>query len=84
MSTTDSTRDQGLNGAVVRQIKAERAAAGLSMSELARRSGLGESSIVRYLTFKRDVTMDSLDKIARGLGMDWQTLVERAMSERQQ
>lgn len=84
MSTTDSTRDQGLNGAVVRQIKAERAAAGLSMSELARRSGLGESSIVRYLTFKRDVTMDSLDKIARGLGMEWQTLVERAMSERQQ
>lgn len=73
----------GLNGAVVRQVKAERAASGMTVEQLAVASGLGARSLIRYLNFERQLTLDMIDKLAAGLGMSPKDLLARAIEERQ-
>jgi transcriptional regulator with XRE-family HTH domain len=74
---------EGFNGAVVRQVKAERAASDLTVEQLAAASGIPMRSLVRYLTFERAVTLDMVEKLAFGLGLSVGTLLTRAAEERQ-
>jgi transcriptional regulator with XRE-family HTH domain len=79
----DIPHDQGLNGAVVRQVKAERAASGMTVDELAAASGIPVRSLVRYLNFERSVDLALVDKLAAGLGLSLEALLTRALGERQ-
>ena len=72
----------GLNGAVVRQVKAERAASGMTVDQLAEASGIPVRSLVRYLNFERELKLGMIDKLASGLGMSPDVLVTRAIQER--
>ena len=74
---------KGLNGAVVRQVKAERAASGMTVDELAATSGIPVRSLVRYLNFERALSLEMVDKLAVGLGLSAATLLTRARDERQ-
>lgn len=75
--------ETGLNGALVRQVKAEKAAAGLTMEELAKLSGISLSSLSRYLNFGRNVNLGDTERLARALGMDVFLLLERAQERRE-
>jgi transcriptional regulator with XRE-family HTH domain len=79
----DIPHDQGLNGAVVRQVKAERAASGMTVDQLAAASGIPVRSLVRYLNFERAVDLTNVDKLAAGLGLPLADLLARAIGERQ-
>ena len=76
-------RTEGLNDAVVRQIKAERAASGMTIDELAEASGVGARSLVRYLNFERELKLGMIDRLARALGLTPAELLTRATNERQ-
>lgn len=74
---------EGLNGAVVRQVKAERAAAGLTVDALAGASGVPVRTLVRYLNFERALSLEVVEKLAAGLGITVADLMTRARNERQ-
>lgn len=84
MSDHSSPHESGLNGAVVRQIKAERAARGLTVKQLAETSGIPERTLSRYLQAQRALSLIDVERIANGLGMSYETLVGRAWSERRE
>lgn len=73
----------GLNGAVVRQLKAERAAAGLTVDALAAASGVPVRTLVRYLNFERALSLEVVEKLATGLNLSVAELMTRARNERQ-
>jgi transcriptional regulator with XRE-family HTH domain len=81
--SADTSHAEGLNGAVVRQLKAERAASGMTIEDLAKASGIPVRSLVRYLNFERAISLDMVDKLASGLGLSPATLLTRAREERQ-
>lgn len=81
--STEQSHASGLNGAVVRQVKAERAAAGLTVEALAKTSGVPERTLVRYLGFERALSLEVVEKLARGLDISVATLMTRARNERQ-
>ena len=81
--SADTPHAEGLNGAVVRQVKAERAASGMTVDQLAAASGIPVRTLVRYLTFKRAVSLETVDKLAAGLGLSPAVLLTRARDERQ-
>lgn len=59
------------------QIRAERAASGLSQRALAERAGIPEQTHIRYETGKRDVPTAALLAIVDGLGMSLSTFARR-------
>lgn len=73
---------RGLNGAVVRQIKAERAANGMTVKQLATASGIPERTLTRYLNFERALQLGDVEALAAALGLAGEALVVRAQSER--
>ncbi len=64
--------------AILAEIKAERAALGLQVGELAERVGIHPGSMPRYVSGERDLPLRLLEKLARELNMDLPTLVRRA------
>lgn len=81
--SAETSHAEGLNGAVVRQVKAERAASGMTIDELAAASGIPVRSLVRYLNFERAISLELVDKLSAGLGLSPATLLTRAREERQ-
>lgn len=59
------------------QIRAERAASGLSQRALAEKAGIPEQTYIRYETGKRDVPTAALLAIVDGLGMSLSTFARR-------
>lgn len=82
--STSTSHEAGMNGAVVRQIRAERAARSLTIDQLAEASGIPKRTLIRYLNGERALTLGAVDQIARGLGMEPDTLVMRAWEERRE
>jgi transcriptional regulator with XRE-family HTH domain len=68
-----------LASAVAAQLRAERGAADLTYKELAERAGLKEQSVMRYLTEKREPTVDQLGALCDALGLTPQELMVRAV-----
>lgn len=74
----DTTRPS-LNAALAQVILGELAARGIKSSELADKIGQPRSSISRRLNNQTPITTDHLDAIARGLGIDAEDLLHRAV-----
>lgn len=72
----------GTTEAVIAQIRAERAAAGMTQAELASAAGMAQRSLARYLSGERKMTLEAVEMLARALGLDLPTLLRRAV-ERQ-
>jgi transcriptional regulator with XRE-family HTH domain len=71
--------------AVAAELRAERAAARLTVEELAERSGVHRGTLLRYLNAKRDIPVSTLIQIAEGLNIAPHLILERAaerMSEK--
>lgn len=76
---TESTPNEDrLYDALLETFSAERAAAGLTIEQLAVASGIGKRSLIRYLNGEREIPGRALTKIARGLGIPMGTIWRRA------
>lgn len=62
--------DEGLNAAVAAQLRAERAAADLTMQQLADRAEIPLVSVQRYLRAKRDIDIATLYALCEALGVE--------------
>lgn len=65
----------GINGAVAAELRAERAALGLTQEQVSGLSGIPLVTVQRLLAAKRAIDVEQLDKLARALG----TTAERVM-----
>ena len=59
------------------KIRAIRESVGLSQMELARRSGMAQESLSRVETGRRDPRLGTLQRLARGMGLSLDQLLER-------
>lgn len=77
---TNLNRDpsEGLNAAVAAEIRAERAARQVTIDELADRSSISKSTLLRLLNERRLIGMEALSDIARALGVSATVIVGRA------
>lgn len=73
-----TNHDTGLNAAVAAELRAEKAARGLTNVDISAKSGFPEVSVQRYLAAKRAIDVHVLDVLARALGADAPTILERA------
>lgn len=73
----------GFNGAYVKQIRGEIAAAGKSEGQFAEEIGMSPTVLSRYLNFQRALTLPVAERLANGLGLTYMTLMQRAWSERE-
>ena len=64
--------------AVAEQLRAERAAVGLTIDALAKRAGLGRNTIMRFESGERTPDVAQLDAITGALGLSITTLMLRA------
>lgn len=65
--------------AVAAQLRAERAANGMTQKELAEKAGLGISSVQRYLNGQRAITLDDLAALSHALGFEPEEIISRAV-----
>jgi transcriptional regulator with XRE-family HTH domain len=68
----------GVVSAVMAQIRAEAAAAGISISALAREVDVSRSSLDLYLNGRRQMPIDVLYRIAAVIGIDTVVILARA------
>ena len=71
-------RNDGYTAAVAEALRAERAAAGLSIRELADRAGMVAVTLQRVLKAERDINVAQLAALAPVLGMTPSTLLAEA------
>lgn len=69
---------QGLNAAVAAQLRAERAALGWTIDELAQRADIPAISVRRYLKGERQIDVSVLYALASALGLTAGQVVEAA------
>ena len=67
-----------MNEATAKAIAAERAIAGITVRELAKRSGIPESSLNRVLGAQRDIKVNQIHKLAEVLGVYPHEIIEHA------
>lgn len=72
-------RARAVNAAVASALRAEAAAQRITWPDLARLSGVPNSTISNYLNAKRDIPLPALYKMAAALEIDVPTLWTRAM-----
>lgn len=70
--------------AVAAQLRAERAAAELTIDQLSDRSGIHKQTLMRYLKGTREIPLASFYAIADGLGVTADELLERAQRRHRQ
>lgn len=63
------SHDEGLNGSVAAVLREERTSAGLTIEQLADRSGIPVVTVQRLLAARRAITMTALDALCYGLGV---------------
>lgn len=66
---------EDLQGAIVRQLQAERAAVGMTYAEVAVKSSMTEQTVMRYLTGKRDIPMTAFLDMCLAMSVDPRELV---------
>jgi plasmid maintenance system antidote protein VapI len=71
-------RSDRYNAAIGRQIRAEISAAGQSILGVAKQLGIARSTLDNYVTGKRDIPVPVAYQVAELLGLDPQTLIQRA------
>ncbi|MBB5748591.1 helix-turn-helix domain-containing protein [Micrococcus sp. TA1] len=73
-----SNYGERLQEATGRQIKAERAALGMTQAELAEKIGRDKQTVMRYEGAKRDIPLDDLALMASAFGISIIELLGRA------
>lgn len=68
----------GITGAVAAQLRAERAASGLTLDDLVAATDMSKSSIQRYLRGDRIVDVEDLALFSRAFGVSMTTILDRA------
>lgn len=82
MSLYEKDPSKGLNAAVAAELRAEKAASNLTLSDIARLSGVTKGSVQRYLAAERHIDMRTLNALALALGTTPGELIERAQERR--
>lgn len=67
-----------ITDALAAQLRAERAASGLTLDEMVESTGMSKSSIQRYLKGGRIVDIEDLALFARAFGVSMTTILDRA------
>jgi transcriptional regulator with XRE-family HTH domain len=73
-----SNYGERLQEATGRQVKAERAALGMTQAELAEKIGKDKQTVMRYEGAKRDIPIDDLALMSRAFGISVIELLRRA------
>lgn len=63
------SHDEGLNGSIAAVLRDERLSAGLTIEQLAERSGVPVVTVQRLLAARRAITMAVFDDLCHGLGL---------------
>lgn len=71
-----------LNTAVATQLRMELAKRKMTQKALAEKSGVPHRTIARYLSGERDMTLDTVDQIARALKLTLWELLDLAEKHR--
>ncbi|TFD27474.1 helix-turn-helix domain-containing protein [Cryobacterium cryoconiti] len=71
---------QRFNEAVAAQLRAERAAKGMTIDQLVAVSGISKSQVLRLVHGKRDIDMRDIASLTQALGLDPVTLISRAQA----
>lgn len=69
----------GLNGAVATILRGSRSMAGLSIEDLAERSGIPYQSVRRYLAMERAIDMDVLNALAKAMDLTAAEVTQSAL-----
>jgi transcriptional regulator with XRE-family HTH domain len=80
MSPVEKDHAAGLNGAVAAVLRGERAAAGLTLEELADRSGVPVVSLRRFLAGERAINVAVLHSVTQALGVEPSEVLEAAQT----
>ena len=75
---SNARKESELSLAVAAQLRAERAAASMTIDELARRSHVSKNALLNVLNGKRTADVSQLDSICRALGVRLIDLFVRA------
>ena len=78
-NVADNEQKTAANQALAAEIRAERAAVGITVRELALRSGVPYGTLNRILPGERDISFGQLTQIAGGLGVSPSELSDRAI-----
>lgn len=78
MSPVEKDHSAGLNGAVAAVLRGERAATGLTLDQLAEKSGISLTSVQRFLQAKRDINVAVLAALAEALDTTPEAVVAAA------
>ena len=70
----------GINGAVAAELRAERAALGLTQEQVSNLSGVPLVTVQRLLAAKRAIDVEQLDKLARALGTTAEQVMVNAVA----
>jgi len=71
------THSEGMNGSVAREIRREAARQGMNDAKLAESVGMHPTVLSRYLNCKRAMTLEVVERLVNGLGLDWLLQWER-------
>ena len=81
----NARKESPLSVALATQLRAERAAANMTVEELARRSGVSRNSLLAVLNGQRPADVSQLDAICKALGVPmilmWERTEARMRSE---
>ena len=82
MNAAALAQPEGLEGAIVRQVQAERARRGMTVEQLAEASGIPPRTLFRYLSGERSMPLKAVGLLAEGLGLTPDKLIIRAWAQR--
>ncbi|CEG99584.1 helix-turn-helix domain-containing protein [Propionibacterium freudenreichii] len=80
MDQNEATQRDAIRAAIAAQLRAERAAKGLTQIETARLAGVSESTIIRVEQGKRDLPVALLFELARVLDFDPAAFMDAAQA----
>jgi transcriptional regulator with XRE-family HTH domain len=76
--------EMSLNEALLATVRAEAAARGMSIKALATESGISPGTMANYTNRGRTMNLDTIEKLAGGLGITPERLVQMAAERRRE
>lgn len=79
----DTTKSKGLLGALVLEIKAERAAAGLTVQQLADQAGISKSKLDRIIAGQQDIGITDIASLSEVFKIEPTDLLAHAQDRKE-
>jgi transcriptional regulator with XRE-family HTH domain len=79
----DTTKSKGLLGALVLEIKAERAAAELTVQQLADRTGISKSKLDRIIAGQQDIAVTDIASLSEVFNIEPAELLAHAQKRKE-